>query len=211
MIQLILSLFVLAGCWRIFQKMGRQGWEGIVPLYNGYVLCQILYGQGWRLLLFLVPLYNIYFAIKLHIDLAKSFHQGVGFGLGLTFLPMVFYPLLGFGSFTCGSGAQATRSEDPISRTLDQMANAVNGQGGSTGTQSGPNYQEQSQAWKQYQSQGQQTENREENHVPQGNPAAASQEQKNLDMLRQLDSLHKAGVLSDEEYRLKKQELLDRI
>ena len=67
----------------IFKKMGHQGWEGIVPFYNTYVLCQELYGSGWKFLLLLIPLYNIYFVIKMQIDLAKAFNQGAGFGIGL--------------------------------------------------------------------------------------------------------------------------------
>jgi hypothetical protein len=30
--------------------------------------------------------------------LAKSFGKGVGFGLGLAFLGIIFFPILGFGS-----------------------------------------------------------------------------------------------------------------
>ncbi len=37
-------------------------------------------------------------AIILTVDLAKSFGKGVGFALGLIFLPFVFFPMLGFGS-----------------------------------------------------------------------------------------------------------------
>lgn len=46
MIQIIAAILSMAGSWMVYKKMGRQGWEGIVPIYNTYVLCQELYGNG---------------------------------------------------------------------------------------------------------------------------------------------------------------------
>ena len=45
-LELIIGILTLVAEWMIFKKMGRQGWEGIVPFYNTYVLCQELYGNG---------------------------------------------------------------------------------------------------------------------------------------------------------------------
>ena len=89
-LSLIIGILTLVAEWMIFKKMGRQGWEGIVPIYNTYVLCQELYGNGWKFLLLLIPIYNIYFVIKMNIDWAKAFNQGVGFGIGLLLLPFIF-------------------------------------------------------------------------------------------------------------------------
>lgn len=69
-LELIIGILTLVAEWMIFKKMGRQGWEGIVPFYNTYVLCQELYGNGWKFLLLLIPIYNIYFVIKMNIDWA---------------------------------------------------------------------------------------------------------------------------------------------
>lgn len=49
-LELIIGILTLVAEWMIFKKMGRQGWEGIVPFYNTYVLCQELYGNGWKFL-----------------------------------------------------------------------------------------------------------------------------------------------------------------
>jgi len=46
----------------------------------------------------LIPFVNIIIAIILLIDLAKSFGKGVGFGIGLILLAIIFFPILGFGS-----------------------------------------------------------------------------------------------------------------
>ena len=39
-VSLICGILTLVASWMIFKKMGHQGWEGIVPIYNTYVLCQ---------------------------------------------------------------------------------------------------------------------------------------------------------------------------
>lgn len=45
-ISFLLLVVSLAANWRVYQKMGRQGWEGIIPFYNIYVQFEVLYGQG---------------------------------------------------------------------------------------------------------------------------------------------------------------------
>lgn len=36
-LSLIIGILTLVAEWMIFKRMGRQGWEGIVPIYNTYV------------------------------------------------------------------------------------------------------------------------------------------------------------------------------
>ncbi len=95
MLEFILAVIVLVAQWFVFQKMGREGWEGIIPFYSTYVLFEILYGDGWRMLLLLIPFYNIYIFIKMFIDLAHAFNQSTGFGWGLALLSFIFMPILG--------------------------------------------------------------------------------------------------------------------
>jgi hypothetical protein len=45
-----------------------------------------------------VPLVNIVISIMAHLELAKSFGKGTGFGIGLILLGPIFFPILGFGS-----------------------------------------------------------------------------------------------------------------
>ena len=55
-ISFLLLVVSLAANWRVYQKMGRQGWEGIIPFYNIYVQFEVLYGQGAKMFLLLIPL-----------------------------------------------------------------------------------------------------------------------------------------------------------
>ena len=47
-LELIIGIPTLVAEWMIFKKMGRQGWEGIVPFYNTYVLCRSCTATGGR-------------------------------------------------------------------------------------------------------------------------------------------------------------------
>lgn len=93
---LAFNILTLIAMWKVFMKMGYQGWESIVPFYNVYILFKEMYGNGWRMLLMLIPLYNIYVAIKIDLDLASAFGKSTGFGIGLIFLPPVFMCILAF-------------------------------------------------------------------------------------------------------------------
>ena len=47
---------------------------------------------GWWLVLYFIPIVNIVITIIVVVDLAKSFGQGVGFAMGLIFLPYHLLP-----------------------------------------------------------------------------------------------------------------------
>jgi hypothetical protein len=93
----VIVLFI-AGLWKVFTKAGKPGWASIVPIYNLWVLLEIAGRPGFWLLLLLIPLINFVIYIMVCVDVARSFSKGAGFGIGLLCLPMVFFPMLGFGS-----------------------------------------------------------------------------------------------------------------
>lgn len=93
----LLRLAWTAGRWRCFQKMGCRGWEAVIPVYRTWLLFHELYGSGRKALWLLLPVYNLYILLRLGRDLAFAFNRSVRFGLGLTLLPFLFFPILGFG------------------------------------------------------------------------------------------------------------------
>jgi len=92
------AILMIAAWWKIFSKAGQPGWAAIIPIYNWIVWCKIVGRPWWWILLLLIPFVNFIILIILIIDLAKSFGKGVGFGIGLLLLPIIFFPILGFGS-----------------------------------------------------------------------------------------------------------------
>jgi hypothetical protein len=88
---------MIAAQWKVYTKAGEPGWACIVPVFNLYILLQIVGRPWWWLLLLLVPIVNFFIVIIVYMDLAKSFGRGLGFSLGLLLLPVIFFPILGFG------------------------------------------------------------------------------------------------------------------
>ena len=87
----------IAAMWRVFTKAGAPGWGSIIPIYNTYLLCKIAGRPGWWVLLYFIPFVNFVIHLIVMLDVAKAFGRGAGFGVGLTFLPFIFFPILGFG------------------------------------------------------------------------------------------------------------------
>ena len=97
-ISLLIAVFLIVAMWKVFTKAGQPGWASIIPIYNIYIWCKIVGRPAWWIILMLIPFVNFIILIILSIDMAKSFGKGVGFGLGLAFLGVIFLPILGFGS-----------------------------------------------------------------------------------------------------------------
>jgi uncharacterized protein DUF5684 len=95
-IEIAFIILMIAAMWKIFTKAGQPGWASIIPIYNWIVWCKIVGRPAWWVLLLLLCFPILY--IILCVDLAKSFGYGIGFALGLIFLPIIFFPMLGFGS-----------------------------------------------------------------------------------------------------------------
>ena len=87
-----------AGMWATFSKAGIDGWKSLIPIYNVVLWLQIANKPAWWLLLLLCPIVNVVFMILVTLEVAKRFGRGPGFGIGLAFLPFVFYPMLGWGA-----------------------------------------------------------------------------------------------------------------
>lgn len=94
------AILIIAGLWTTFEKAGKPGWAAIIPIYNMYVLTEIAGKDIMWFILMLVPCVNIVASIMISIDVAKNFGKDTGYGLGLAFLPFIFYPLLGFSKTT---------------------------------------------------------------------------------------------------------------
>jgi hypothetical protein len=100
----VLAVIMIVAMWKIFVKAGKPGWAAIIPIYNYYVLLQIVGRPGWWLALLLLgfipfvgSLVVLVFTIIVYNDLAKSFGKSTGFTVLLVLLPFIGLPVLGFG------------------------------------------------------------------------------------------------------------------
>ena len=97
LIALAVMALVFVSLWKIFEKAGKPGWAGIVPIYNMIVWLEIVGRPLWWVVLLLVPCVGIVVAVLLCIDLAKAFGKTPAYGVGLALLGFVFFPMLAFG------------------------------------------------------------------------------------------------------------------
>jgi hypothetical protein len=93
---LLLFAAIVTGLWKTFEKAGEAGWKGIIPIYNIWVLIEIIGRPGWWLILFFIPIVGFIIWIIMCLDLAKSFDHGTGFAIGLMIFPFIFFIILGW-------------------------------------------------------------------------------------------------------------------
>ena len=102
-IEIALMLVFIIAFWKIFEKADKPGWASLVPIYNVWVICEIVWPEKTLipfLLLFFVPIVNVLYLIMLIFRLAKAFGKSVLFGFGLLFLYPIFILILAFGNST---------------------------------------------------------------------------------------------------------------
>jgi hypothetical protein len=95
--------------WAVFKKAGSDmAWAAFVPIVNVYETLKVVGRPGWWLILYFIPIVNLVVVIIVWNDLSKSFGKGVGFTIGLIFLPWVFLAILGWGSASYQGPAAAS-------------------------------------------------------------------------------------------------------
>lgn len=108
----ILSLVMIVSQWKVFTKAGKPGWASIVPVYNMIVMIQIADLSLVYLLLFFVPIANIYALFKIYVGIAHKFGKSTGFGVGLIFLTIIFMPMLAFGDAVYEGNSNTSMNND---------------------------------------------------------------------------------------------------
>lgn len=96
LIMLVFALIALVGCWKLFTKAGKPGWAAIIPIYNSFVLMQIIKKPWWWLLLLFIPFVSLIITLVISIELAKAFGKSTIFGVILLWLFPIGILILGF-------------------------------------------------------------------------------------------------------------------
>lgn len=95
-VSVCLLLLIFGSGWKLFQKAGIPGWHACIPGLNIVQLARISGKRGFYAILLLIPLVNILALVILVMGLARNFGKGLGFALGLLFMPLPFFPILAF-------------------------------------------------------------------------------------------------------------------
>jgi hypothetical protein len=139
----LIAIITIISTWKIFSKAGEPGWTSLIPIYNVYIMTKIAkvsmvyFGL---ILLSLVTSIGVSAGISKIVDdiagvvsflaycvivynIAKQFGKGIGYTLGLIFLPFIFYPMLAFGgSVYQGSGVASTSApQTPEPNTIGSL------------------------------------------------------------------------------------------
>lgn len=114
-----------AARWVIYAKAGHPGWSSMTPFYSTHVAFKITGRSPWWevAVLFFYPMFIVVWILQ-NLDFARAFGKSPWFGLGLAFIPLVYYPVLAFGPSRYfgpdGQGACAVRGTDPFRRPGDE-------------------------------------------------------------------------------------------
>ncbi len=128
---IILVVFGIVTGWRILTKAGDKGWKILIPIYGTYCMFKAANSVGifWGFLALsivsslvmtlmagvptLAAILSVVVGIVTFImsfiyckNMATAFGKGTGFAVGLFLLPIIFLPILAFGSaeYMTGSG-----------------------------------------------------------------------------------------------------------
>jgi hypothetical protein len=140
----LLWLIMAVSLWRIFTKAGKPGWAAIIPYYGYYVQVQVARLPVWYFIPMCLPLLLAIAQIKLPSQsgsllslfvfgfyayvvykMAQQFGKGIGYTLGLLFIPFIFYPMLAFGD-SAYQQEQAAGSQDDLVPPQQNEAPAEN-------------------------------------------------------------------------------------
>lgn len=108
---------IIVSNWKLFEKAGMPGWYAIIPFYNQFMMCKLVFGTPWWgfafiapllcLPFFFIPFINIlvsfavnlfvtFVSIMFHVRLALAFGRGGGTIALLILIPIVGYPVVAF-------------------------------------------------------------------------------------------------------------------
>ena len=93
---LVIAALMLVSMWKIFVKCGKPGWACLIPIYNIIVMLEIAEKPLWYIVLFCIPIANIYALWVCYDGMAKKLGKSTGFTVGMLFLPVIFFPILAF-------------------------------------------------------------------------------------------------------------------
>ena len=132
-------VFYLIGMYKFFEKAGQEGWKGLIPFYNTYVMAVDMAGLKWYWfaisiggsLLSTIPVIGVLFMlvgvfanVNIYYNLSKKLNKTTGWIVLTALFGSITLPLLGYMNNTTWNQSAAV---DPDG-LLTSMLNANNNQ-----------------------------------------------------------------------------------
>ncbi|ULT28129.1 signal peptidase I [Sphingobacterium sp. E70] len=93
---IVLTIIAAYGFWLLFEKAGRRGWEGIVPVYSQWIQGQITNRPVWYIVLLIVPIVNVFVFYNLYLDFIHCFGKRRFWeNCAAVLIPFIVLPLWG--------------------------------------------------------------------------------------------------------------------
>ncbi len=92
----MITLVMIIGLWKVFNKAKQPGWASLVPIYNFVTLLRVAKLPVILILLLIFPATGIPMFILLYAKVGIEFKKGFWFCLGLILLNPIFIIILGF-------------------------------------------------------------------------------------------------------------------
>lgn len=122
-LMLVAAGIMVASAWRIFERLGAEGWEALIPVYNAYRFIQLLDYSPWMFLLLCIPGVNLLVLMLLMTTAAERLGVPRWWGVMMA-LPVVnlfFLPAAAFGpEVSAEDGPDLPRTEQfRVTRNAD--------------------------------------------------------------------------------------------
>lgn len=95
----IIILYTAMATWKLFEKAGRQSWEGFVPVYNIFIWLKVIKRPWWWAIILLIPGFSqILMFCAMNVSMGRMFGKfSVKDTLMQIFVPFIYFPMIAFG------------------------------------------------------------------------------------------------------------------
>ena len=134
-----LAIYIIYGfsLGKLFQKAGKPLWAGFIPIYNIYVVLEVIGRPTWWIALFLVAvipfigsLAVFLLSIIIWIEFAKSYGKDTLWGVLISFFGIIMLPMMAFNDETQYLGPVGNNDPNPFSAFSSGGGNQPGGTGG---------------------------------------------------------------------------------
>lgn len=87
----IIQCIYFIGTFKLYVKAGRKEWEALIPIYNAFVLMQIINRPKWWILLLIIPIINLIILPVIWVETIRSFGKNTTTDTLLVILSLGFY------------------------------------------------------------------------------------------------------------------------